>query len=69
MEDNQKIDAMLNLSMDVTGGQRRKSRELGTGYDEETRTWQVIIRYTGDFEMTWNDIYNGCTGLYNKLHR
>lgn len=51
MEDNQKIDAMLNLSMDVTGGQRRKSRELGTGYDEETRTWQVIIRYTGDFEM------------------
>lgn len=25
--------------------------------------------YTGDFEMTWNDIYNGCTGLYNKLHR
>ena len=45
---DQKIDDQLNLAMDVSGEERRKSLELDVGYQERTRSWQVIVRYTGD---------------------
>ena len=37
--ENQKLENLLNLSMEVTDEQREKSRELSTGFDAENQTW------------------------------
>lgn len=47
MED-QKIENLLNLSLDATQEERRKSESLETGYNEQNRTWEVIVRYSGN---------------------
>ncbi len=46
---NEKLDTTLNLSLQADEEQRIKSGILNNGYDEETRTWEVIVKYHGDF--------------------
>ena len=48
--DDQKIENLLNLSLDATQEERRKSESLEIGFDEETQTWEVIVRYSGDLQ-------------------
>ncbi len=48
MEDNQKLDSMLNLAVDVSEEDREESRELGVGYNIQEKTWRLIVKYTGD---------------------
>ena len=50
--DDQKIENLLNLSLDATQEERRKSASLETGYDEQTQTWEVIVRYSGNLRET-----------------
>ena len=38
---DQKIDNLLNLAMDATPQERRKSGNLNIGYDPATRLWAV----------------------------
>lgn len=45
---SQKIENVLNLSLDATIKEREQSQILGTGYDEIENTWEVIIKYNGD---------------------
>lgn len=47
---DQKIDNLLNLSMDATQEEREKSLSLNVGFDEETRLWDVIVKYSGPAE-------------------
>lgn len=47
--DDQKIENLLNLSLDATQQEREKSESLETGYDAQNRTWEVIVRYSGNF--------------------
>lgn len=47
---NQKIADLLNLALDSTEREREDSSELNVGYDEETKRWNVIIRYSGPVE-------------------
>ena len=49
--DNQKLENLLNLSLDVSPEERAKSSVLETGYSEETRTWEVIVRFHGDISF------------------
>ena len=44
---DQKVDNLLNLSMDATPEEREKSENLNVGYDPETRRWDVIVKYSG----------------------
>ena len=44
---DQKIDNLLNLAMDATPQERRKSGNLNVGYDPTTRLWDVIVKYSG----------------------
>ena len=44
---DQKIDNLLNLAMDATPQERRKSGNLNVGYDPAIRLWDVIIKYSG----------------------
>lgn len=46
--DDQKIENLLNLALDVTPEERRKSERLEVGYDEADEVWEVIVRYSGD---------------------
>ena len=44
---DQKVDNLLNLSMDAAPKEREKSENLNVGYDPETRRWDVIVKYSG----------------------
>ena len=48
--DDQKIEDLLNLALDASSQERETSSVLGTGYDEENDTWEVIVRFTGDIQ-------------------
>ena len=56
--DDQKIENLLNLSMEATEEEREKSLNLDAGYDEQTGRWEVIIRYNGELgaimEESWD---------------
>lgn len=48
--ENQKLENILNLSLDATQEEREKSSELNIGYNEETRTWELIVKYSGSLD-------------------
>lgn len=48
---DQKIENQLNLALEATEREREKSVSLETGYNREDRTWEVIVKYSGD--LTW----------------
>lgn len=45
---NQKLDNQLDLALDLTSRERVYTDNLNVGYNEETNTWELIIRYNGD---------------------
>ncbi len=45
-----KVENMLNLALDATTEEREKSISLNVGYDRETRTWEVIVKFFGTTE-------------------
>lgn len=45
---NEKLDTPLNLSLESDENRRLKSDILSNGYDEETSTWEVIVKYHGE---------------------
>lgn len=47
---NQKLDNSLNLSLQLPEEERQQSAALMTGFDPQTRTWELIIRYNGSLE-------------------
>ncbi len=48
MATDQKIDNLLSLALDSTASERERSLELDVGYDRQERTWDLIVKYTGD---------------------
>ena len=44
---NQILDTQLNLAFDATPEELEKSLELDVGFDDQTRLWEVIVRYAG----------------------
>lgn len=44
---NQKIDNELNLALSSTDEERVKTENLNVGYDNVSKTWQLIVRYSG----------------------
>ncbi len=47
---DQKIENQLNLALEATEEEREKSVVLNSGYDREERTWELIVKYTGNLE-------------------
>ena len=45
---SQKRENLLNMALDVTRQERMSSPALSTGYDPGARTWELIVRYSGD---------------------
>ena len=48
--DSQKNENLLNLALDTALAERERSLELNVGYDEEEKTWEVIVKYNGSLE-------------------
>lgn len=46
--ENQKLENILNLALSTEESARQKSAQLGVGFTEETRTWELIVKYNGD---------------------
>ena len=47
---DQKLENLLNLSLDATPEERRKSLELDVGYDQQASLWDVVVKYSGNLE-------------------
>lgn len=46
--DNPKRENLLNLALDATAREREQSLNLSVGFDEEERSWEVIVRHVGN---------------------
>lgn len=46
--DNPKFENLLNLALDATAREREKSLNLGVGYEPVERTWDLIVKYSGN---------------------
>ncbi len=46
--ENQKLENQLNLAIEVPVEVRKNSQGLSTGYDEATKRWELIVKYSGD---------------------
>lgn len=64
MED-QRIENLLNLALSATPEEREKSYILNVGYSEETKTWDLIVKYTGSLQKYVSDIVQ-IVELYNE---
>lgn len=47
---NQKIENVLALALQTPEPVREKSLNLNVGFTEETRTWELIVKYNGDLK-------------------
>lgn len=58
MED-QKAENLLNLALSTPEEERQRSDELNVGYDEAARTWEIIVKYSGDLMTAVSDAFPG----------
>lgn len=47
---NQKIENLLNVSLDATREELESSESLSTGFNWRDNTWEIIVWYTGNLE-------------------
>ena len=47
---SQKLENLLNLTLDADQGERERSEELDVGYDKEENVWELIVKYSGTLE-------------------
>ncbi len=47
---DQKLENMLALALQTPTAERRRTQELNVGYDGESRTWELIVKYHGSLE-------------------
>ena len=45
---DEKLELLLNAALAATPQEREKSNILEVGFDTQTRTWEVIVKYHGD---------------------
>ena len=48
MANSEKLENLLNVSLNVTKEERAESNELEVGYTPEDNTWELIVLYNGD---------------------
>ncbi len=55
MANDQKAEDLLNLALDTPYEMRERSKQLDVGYDRESRTWELIVKYSGNLkEQLWD---------------
>lgn len=65
---DQKRENLLNLALSASEEERLKSENLEIGYDPEDKTWELILRYSGNLNrlrelsdqgVTVRELFNG----------
>ena len=65
---DQKRENLLNLALSASDEERLKSENLEIGYDSEDKTWELILRYSGNLDrlralsnqgVTVRELFNG----------
>lgn len=64
--DDQKLENLLNLALDATPRERERSLNLNVGFDAETDTWDVIVKYSGDLSELEGEVV-GAVPLLNQF--
>ncbi len=49
--DSQKFENILNLALETPEEVREKSLTLNIGFEPETKTWELIVKYNGSLEL------------------
>lgn len=48
--ENGKLDAQFNMALTLSEEEREKTLDLDTGYDKRNKTWEFIVKYSGNLE-------------------
>ena len=48
---NQKLEDILNLALETPEEQRQQTETLNVGFDNEQRTWELLVKYHGSLEV------------------
>ena len=57
------LDNQLNLALDVPEEVRENTRDLDVGYNPETKTWELIVKYSGNLERLIEELGIGVVEL------
>lgn len=61
----QKAENLLNLALDATQEEREKSTQLEIGYNPVEKTWELVIKYSGNLDEV-REIAESVTELLNE---
>lgn len=53
---NPKLENLLNLALSATSSELEKSVLLPAGYMQETRSWELIVKYHGALERLESEV-------------
>ena len=53
---DQKLENLLNLSLEATPVEREKSDSLEVGFNRQSRTWDLIVKHSGNLERIREEI-------------
>lgn len=54
--DNQKLEDLLNLALQTSEADRLSSGQLAVGFNERSRSWELIVKYHGDISRLQSDV-------------
>lgn len=63
---SEKLDNQLNLALDVDQSVREKAQDLDVGYDPEEKTWELIVKYSGDIRHLEDELDISVVELMNE---
>lgn len=64
---NEKIENLLNLALDATEREREKSLELDVGYDFLSKSWEVIVKFSGTAEQLEETLKRAFPDVYTSI--
>lgn len=64
--DSQKVDNQLNIALDVGEETREKTIDLDVGFNEETKTWELIVKYSGNLQRIREELEISIVELVNE---
>ena len=63
---SEKVENLLNVSMNVSDEQRSQNRQLSAGFDSEDKTWEIVVKYSGGQEDLETFFGHPFVFLYNQ---
>ncbi|NLO10061.1 MAG: S8 family peptidase [Clostridiales bacterium] len=63
--DSGKVDNQLNLALNVPNEVRERTLDLDVGFEPETNTWELIVKFSGSLERLVEELNIGVVELSN----